>query len=96
MDKTKDYNIEGVLLSIPLQYDELSGKYIELYPDFIENPVYTTKGHPVMFTGEDACDYAVETADGEICIDCGSCRFYRQIPDTLIGVCIHEKKRHRI
>ncbi len=90
---TKDYNIEGVLIKIPLQYDVRSGKYIELFPDFTQTPVYTPKGHPVMFTGEDACDYAVEIPYGKECADCGSCRFYRQIEGTLLGICMHERKR---
>ena len=93
MGKTRQYNIEGVLLEIPLCYDELAGKEIEIFPDFIENPVYTPEGCPVLFTGEDACTYG-EALDGEPCIDCGSCRFYRQTPGTLIGVCGHEQRRH--
>ena len=92
MGKTRQYNIEGVLLEIPLRYDELTGKELEIIPDFIENPVYTAEGYPVMFTGEDACVYG-ETRDGAPCIDCGSCRFYRQSEGTLIGVCGHGKKR---
>ena len=92
MGKTRQYNIEGALLEIPLCYDELTGREIEIFPDFIENPVYTAQGHPVLFTGEDACTYG-KSPDGTPCIDCGSCRFYRQTPGTLIGVCKHEQKR---
>ena len=92
MEKTRQYNIEGVLLEIPLHYDELAGRDIEIFPDFIENPVYTPKGCPVLFTGEDACEYG-EAPNGVPCIDCDSCRFYRQAPGTLIGVCGHEQKR---
>lgn len=93
MGKARQYNIEGLLLEIPLCYDELAGKEIEVFPDFIENPVYTPEGNPVMFTGEDACVDG-EAPDDAQCIDCGSCRFYRQMPGTLIGVCGHEQKRH--
>ena len=92
MEKTRQYSIEGVLLEIPLCYDEVTGREIEIFPDFIENPVYTPDGCPVLFTGEDACGYG-EAPDGTPCIDCGSCRFYRQRPDALIGVCGHEQKR---
>ncbi len=92
MGKTRQYNIEGVLLEIPLCYDELAEREIEIFPDFIENPVYTPEGCPVLFTGEDACQFG-EAPDGTPCIDCGSCRFYRQTPDALIGVCGHEQKR---
>ncbi|HJB56244.1 MAG TPA: hypothetical protein H9714_01690 [Candidatus Flavonifractor intestinipullorum] len=45
-----------------------------------------------MLTIEDACSYG-ETADGTRCIDCGSCVHYRQAPDTLLGVCGHERRR---
>ena len=93
MGKTRQYNIEGALLEIPLCYDELTGREIEIFPDFIENPVYTPEGHPVLFTGEDACEYG-EAPDGAPCTDCGACRFYRQAPGTLIGVCKHQRKRH--
>ena len=93
MKKTRRYSIEGVQLEIPLHYDELTGKEIEIIPDFIENPVYTPEGCPVLFTGEDACEYG-ESPGGTPCIDCGACRFYRQMPGTLIGVCGHQQKRH--
>ena len=93
MKKTRRYSIEGVQLEIPLHYDELTGKEIEIIPDFIENPVYTPEGCPVLFTGEDACEYG-ESPGGTPCIDCGAYRFYRQMPGTLIGVCGHQQKRH--
>ena len=95
MGKTRQYNIEGLLLEIPVCYDELVGKEIEIFPDFIENPVYTPEGHPVLFTGEDACAYG-QAPDGMPCIDCGSCRFYRQVQNALIGVCGCEKNRKNI
>ncbi len=92
MEKLRRYNVEGTVIEIPIKYDELSGMYIEEYPDFINNPVYTSENSPIMFTGEDACEYA-ETLTEEPCFDCGSCRFYRQLSNTLIGVCGHEKKK---
>lgn len=92
MGKLRRYNIEGAEFDVPLIYDERLGIYWEEYPDFIENPVYTSNDAQIMFTGEDACVYAEAAAD-EACIDCGSCRFYRQLPHTLIGVCGHEKKK---
>lgn len=95
MGKTRQYTIEGVLLEIPLCYDGLSGREIEIFPDFIENPVYTAQGRPVLFTGEDACEYS-EASDSAPCIDCGSCRFYRQTPGALLGVCLHEQKRRNL
>ncbi|HIR50921.1 MAG TPA: hypothetical protein IAA53_06510 [Candidatus Avoscillospira avicola] len=92
MELTRQYNLEGTVLEIPLRYDSLSHMYLEVYPDFIQNPVYTPAGQPILFTGEDACALA-RSADGEPCLDCGSCRYYRQAAETLIGVCGHEQKR---
>ena len=91
-EKTRRYDIEGAILEIPLYYDADAEKYMEDYPDFLEHPVYTPAGCPILFTGEDACPYG-EAADGSPCIDCGSCRHYRQASHTWIGVCGHEKKR---
>ena len=85
MGKTRRHNIEGAVLDIPLRYDELAGMDIEEYPDLTEHPVYTPAGERVMLTIEDACSYG-ETADG-------TCVHYRQAPDTLLGVCGHERRR---
>lgn len=96
MEKKKKYNVEGALLMIPLRYDEKSGRYMEVYPDFINNPVYTPEGRPIMLTLEDACAFGKQKDTNEPLIDCGSCRFYRQAPNALIGVCRCEKKRINI
>ena len=93
MEKIRRYEFEGVVLEIPLRYDTLSQMYIEEYPDFVSNPVYTEQGRPVRFIGEDACDDA-ETDSGESCPDCASCRYCRPVGShTWIGVCVHEKHR---
>lgn len=91
-EELRRYDIEGAVLETELCLDELTGLYIEILPGLIEKPVYTAKGNPVMFTGEDACSYG-QPREGESCIDCGSCIHYNQMPDTLLGVCRHEKKR---
>ena len=93
MEKTKEYHVEGVTLTIPLRYDEISGRYMEVYPDFIKYPIYTPEGHPIMLTLEDACAFGKQKAVNEPLVDCGSCKFYRQVQNTLIGVCGCEKKR---
>ena len=95
MERTRRHNIEGAILDIPLRYDELAGMDIEEYPDCLEHPVYTPAGCPIMHTCEDACPHAEPAAEGERCVDCGSCRFYRQAPDALIGACGHEALRRR-
>ena len=94
MEKTRHYEFDGVTLEIPLRYDPLSKLYIEEYPDFSKNPVFTRDGFPVMFAGEDACCYA-EAISGRECPDCGCCRYFRPADThTWIGVCSHEKNQH--
>ena len=95
MEKYRRYEFEGIALEIPLRYDAFSRMYIEEYPDFAQNPVYTPEGCPVLFSGEDACS-AGRAADGEACSDCGGCRFYRPADErTWIGVCKWEGKRRK-
>ena len=95
METTRRYEFEGVVLEIPLHYDERSRMYIEEYPDFVNHPVYTPAGCPVFFSGEDACTLA-QAEDGGDCPDCGSCRFFRPAgPHTWFGVCGHQEKRRR-
>ena len=94
MKKTRKYDIEGTILEVPLRFDELAQIYVEDYPDFAETPAYTPEGHPILFTGEDACAYGEPAGEGP-CTDCGSCRYYRQTPGTWIGVCRREERRKR-
>ncbi len=95
MEKTKRYEIEGLILDIPLYYDEQAKMYIENYPDLIENPTWTPAGHRVLFSGTDACPLAEEASDGG-CPDCGSCKYYKRADErTWIGICINENKKQK-
>lgn len=91
MKKTVRHEIEGVVLEIPLVYDQWTGQLIEEYPDLLETPVYTPAGERILLTIEDACPHARLRPDGMR--DCGSCVYYRQSPVCLLGVCGHEKQR---
>ncbi len=92
MENIRIYEIEGVKLKIPLNYDEQSGKHIEDYTEFIENQMFTPCGSPIMFAGEDACEYCEEATPGG-CPDCGSCRFYKRAGEhTWIGICKCDKR----
>lgn len=93
MKRTRRHNIEGAILDIPLRYDQRARMDIEEYADLLAKPVYTPAGCPILLTVEDACQYAEAAEEGAPCIDCGSCRFYRQAPGSLLGVCGHEKRR---
>ncbi len=87
MDKTRKYEIEGLIIEIPIYEDEKTGKIIEVYPDFIETPVLTAMGHRVLFCGTDACAIAVEAYPGG-CLDCGSCKYFKRAAEhTWFGVC---------
>ena len=96
MAKTARFNIEGAVLDLPLRYDAASKMEVEIYPDLLENPVYTPSGERVMLTIEDACEFGKPLDDEPRCIDCGSCRYYRQSDDCLLGVCGNEKMRRPI
>ncbi|MCD8151288.1 MAG: hypothetical protein LUE92_17440 [Clostridiales bacterium] len=90
--KFRHYEFEGVVLDIPMHYDELAQMYIEEYRNFIEDPAWTEDGHPVIGAVEDACTYSEWDEPGR-CTDCGSCHYYTPAAaDTLIGVCRHEKR----
>lgn len=93
MEQIRKYIIDGFELSVPVYYDELSGKYIEDYSRWIETLVYTPRGHPVLVSSEDACEFA-ESCDGCPCVECGGCRFYKRAKKhTLIGICRHKKRQ---
>ncbi len=95
MNETRKYEIEGLVIEIPIHYDGKANMYIEDYPDFIENPIYTPSGHRVLFSGTDACPFAVEATDGG-CPDCGSCRFYKRAAEhTWFGICTNKMKSNK-
>ncbi len=87
MKKTKRYEIEGTAIDISLRYDESVGMYIEEYPDFAAEPLFTTAGHQIMFACEDACIFAEEAEEGG-CPDCSCCKHYLPAGErTLLGIC---------
>ncbi len=102
--KTKTYTFDGMDLKVPLIKDAKTGMFLEDYREWLENVVYTPNGHPIMFSGEDACELAQEKnlssgsavgTKSEQCPDCGSCKFYRRAGEhTWIGVCVHEEKNY--
>ena len=93
MEKVKRYEIEGTILDIPMYWEERSQKYLEDYSGLIENPAYTPEGRPILLTIEDACPHAVMVDDDPASIDCGSCIYFRQPAESILGVCHNEKMR---
>ena len=68
-------------------------KFVEDYGNFIENTVRTPAGCPILLTIEDACPHADLVDDGPLSIDCGSCSYFRQPAESVLGVCHNEKMR---
>lgn len=93
MGKIRRYTIEGTILEIPIYWEERSQRYLEDYSCLLEHPVHTKDGYPIFLTIEDACPDAEMQDVDPSSIDCGSCRYYRQTPGTLLGVCRNEKRR---
>lgn len=93
MEKVNRYEFEGVVVEIPLRWDERSRQFVEDYCDFIENPVRTPAGCPILLTIEDACPHADLVDDGPLSIDCGSCSYFRQPAESVLGVCHNDKMR---
>ena len=87
------FDIEGTVIDLPLKYDEGPQMYLEDYHSVIENPPYTPEGRPILFTFDDACAHA-DMVDGEqTSVECSTCRYFRYIPGSLLGVCHNEKMR---
>ena len=93
MKKVNHYEFEGAVVEIPLCWDERSRQFVEDYGNFIENPVRTPAGCPILLTIEDACPHADLVDDGPLSIDCGSCSYFRQPAESVLGVCHNEKMR---
>lgn len=94
MSKVNRYEYEGKVIEIPPRWDEHSKKEIEDYSLFIEqSPIYTPEGRPILLTIEDACPHAVMVDDDPASVDCGSCVYFRQPAESILGVCHNEKMR---
>ncbi len=94
MNETRRYELDGMTIDIPIYYDERAEMYIEDYPDFQGNPIYTPNGHPLVLCIEDACEYG-EMTKQVAAPDCGTCKYFRRATEkTLFGVCHHEKRKN--
>ncbi len=93
MAETRRYEFDGVTVDIPIYFDEQANMYIEEYPDFIKNPVFTKSGYRVLFSGTDACESA-EDKQSEKCLDCAACKYFRHAAEhTWFGYCKNENKK---
>ncbi len=93
MRTIRRYEVDGLIIDIPLQYDELTRLYIEDYPNFKDDPIYTPNGHQLTVAVMDVCSFAEPNTDGA-CTDCSDCLHFRRAAEkTLFGVCMCEQRR---
>ncbi len=89
MAKVKFYEIDGMGIEIPLEWDSMSEKYLEVYDELIKNPKITPLGYPIVTITQDACSFA---PDGVT--DCWSCPHYESAGEhTCFGSCRNEQNR---
>lgn len=75
-------------------YDEKDryGKYNEpmpIYPNFLDNPLYTKDGYPFVTQMQDACNSYVGKSKED---GCHGCRYYSHGED-LLGICTYERNK---
>ena len=92
MEKRRQYEIDGLILDLPLRWDEATQQIIQDYSPVIDHPPCTPAGRPILLTIEDACPQADLEEGG---VDCGACRHFRPVPGTLLGVCQNEKRKKK-
>lgn len=74
-------------------YEEIDRHHepMEIYPDFVKNPVYTNDGFPFVTLMQEPCEhYKKKGTDSDK--ECGSCK-YMERGEELIAVCRCKKKR---
>lgn len=75
-------------------YEEIErgGDPMEIYPDFIKEPIYTEEGAPFVTLMQDPCA-CYRPKDEKADYDCGGC-LYMERGDELIAVCRCEENKH--
>ena len=84
----KVIELHGVTFEIRYgYYEEIDRRYepMEIYPDFIKNPVFTNDGCPFVTLMQEPCKY-FKGAGKELDRDCSNCK-YMERGDELIAVC---------
>ncbi len=90
MAKTRLYEIDGMQIEIPLRWDTLAKKYLEVYDELIDNPKRTPLGYPIVTVMEEACSFAPDGVTG-----CRNCPNYQAAGKrkTWFGSCRNEQNR---
>ena len=90
-DVYRDLDVEGKKFRILYGYYEefeRNGKYndpMPIYPDLINDPVYTDEGVPIVTAMQDSCQSfeSLRGDDGDCCQDCA----YFKKREDLFGIC---------
>ncbi len=92
---TRTFCLDGDSCQVVFLYDETCGKHFGEYPDFEETPRYTSRGRPWVTAMQEGCVHSINKyAEGQRCMDCGSCQYFIQEQEhDLIGICSHGKRR---
>ena len=74
-------------------YEETDRQFepVEIYPDFIKNPIYTNDGFPFVTLMQEPCEHFKKLTDDPDC-DCSNCR-HMERGDELIAVCRCDSRR---
>ena len=77
-------------------YEDIDRQYdpMEIYPDFLKNPVYTSDEYPFVTLMQSACQHFRRDGDDPEC-DCGNCK-YMERGEELIAVCRCPENRRSI
>lgn len=96
-DLYKIMTVCGETFEIRYGYYEEKERYgpfnepIPIYPDFLENPLFTKDGYPFVTQMQDACEgYAGQSKED----GCFGCKYYRHGED-LLGICIYGANKKR-
>ena len=93
-DLYKIIKLHGATFEIRYGYYEETDRQfepIEIYPDFIKNPVYTNDGFPFVTLMQDPCEHYKKCTDDPD-HDCSNCK-YMERGDELIAVCRCDSRR---
>lgn len=78
-------------------YDELDRQStlcdpIVIYPDFVENPLYTDQGEPFITKMQDVCKYYKSQVKKTLDSTCADCKYYG-LGEDWIGICTCSKNK---
>lgn len=96
-DLYKSVTLFGKIFSLYYGYYEefeRYGRYNEpmpIYPNFIQNPVYTDDGTPLVTKMQDICAFYQGEGQED---SCAACDHFRRIED-LFGICICPQRRQQ-